>query len=125
MAYSTPKFDYQFFETPCTHTHTHTYTHIYILAFVISLHIVAKLHPIFMNNTLAPAKQEQELQYIINCITNKTPAKAFTPPAEKKKGHKVVFLQKSKRVPGLYLKAPNPHSSQWNLSKFVILKHSG
>ena len=41
---------------------------------------------------------------------NKTPAKAFTPPAEKKKGHKVVFRQKSRRVTGLYLKAPNPHS---------------
>ena len=40
---------------------------------------------------------------------NKTPAKAFTPPAEKKKGHKVVFRQKSKRVTGLYLKAFNPH----------------
>ena len=33
---------------------------------------------------------------------NKTPAQAFTPPAEKKKGHKVVFRQKSKRVTGLY-----------------------
>ena len=41
---------------------------------------------------------------------NTTPAKAFTPPAEKKKGHKVVLRQKSKRVTGLYLKAPNPHS---------------
>ena len=41
-------------------------------------------------------------------IGNKTPAKAFTPPAEKKKGHKVVFRQKSKRVTGLYLKAPEP-----------------
>ena len=39
---------------------------------------------------------------------NKTPAKAFTPPAEKKNWHKVVFRQKSKRVTGLYLKAPNP-----------------
>ena len=28
---------------------------------------------------------------------NKTPAKAFTPPAEKKKGHNVVFRQKSKQ----------------------------
>ena len=33
---------------------------------------------------------------------NKTPAKTFTPPAEKKKGHKVIFRQKSKRVTGLY-----------------------
>ena len=39
----------------------------------------------------------------------KTPAKAFTPPAEKTKGHKAVFRPKSKRVrrvTGLYLKAP-------------------
>ena len=43
-------------------------------------------------------------------MQNKTPAKAFAPPAEKKKGYKVVFRQKSKRVTGLYLKAPNPHS---------------
>ena len=35
-------------------------------------------------------------------IINKTPVKAFTPPVEKKKGHKVVFRQKSKRVTGLY-----------------------
>ena len=35
-------------------------------------------------------------------IFNKTPAKAFTPPAEKKKGHKVIFRQKRKRVTGLY-----------------------
>ena len=39
--------------------------------------------------------------------------------SRKKKGHKVVLRRKSKRVTGLYLKAPNP------LSKFVILKHSG
>ena len=43
-------------------------------------------------------------------MQNKTPAKAFAPPAEKKKGYKVVFRQKSKRVTGLNLKAPNPHS---------------
>ena len=47
-------------------------------------------------------------QRIVNsCVNhrykyNKTPAQAFTPPAEKKKGHKVVFRQKSKRVTGLY-----------------------
>ena len=40
------------------------------------------------------------LYYVI--IYNKTPAKAFTPPAEKKKEHKVIFRQKSKRVTGLY-----------------------
>ena len=33
---------------------------------------------------------------------NKTPAKAFTLPAENKKGAQVVFRQKSKRVTSLY-----------------------
>ena len=56
---------------------------------------------------------------------NKTPAKAFTPPAKKKKGHKVVFRQKSKRVTGLYLKAPaNPHSFAMESVKICHFKHS-
>ena len=35
---------------------------------------------------------------------NKTPAKAFTPPAEKKIGTRWSFVEKIKRVTGLYLK---------------------
>ena len=38
------------------------------------------------------------------CNLNKTPAKAFTPPAEKKMGTRWSFVKKSKRVTGLYLK---------------------
>ena len=55
-------------------------------------------------------------------ITNKTPAKAFTPPAEKKKGHKVVFRQKSKRVTLLSLKAPNPHCFAMESAKVCHFK---
>ena len=66
----------------------------------------------FTKNCLYDAAKSGYLCIISNDKTkqNKTPAKAFTPPAEKQKGHKVVFRQKSKPVAGLYLKAPNPHS---------------
>ena len=47
-------------------------------------------------------KKHQDDESERKSFSNKTPAKAFTPPAEKKKGHKVVFRQKSKRVTGLY-----------------------
>ena len=62
----------------------------------------------FISTVFLRPKKDGSHRMILNL--NKTPAKAFTPPAENKKGHKVVFRQKSKRVTGLYLKAPKPHS---------------
>ena len=49
--------------------------------------------------------------------TNKTPVKAFTPSAEKKKRHKAVFRQKSKRVGSIEVKPP-PLCIGWLIFKW-------
>ena len=53
--------------------------------------------------------------------TNKMPAKAFTPSAEKKNGHNVVLRQKSNRVTGLYLKML--FTSSQKVKRYAIIQY--